>query len=96
MAITEEARHRMYQRLEELMGADDAATLMDHLPHGGWGDVARQRDLLELERRLELRIENSEQRFRAELHSTLRAHLLAIITANTALAGLAIAVAQLH
>jgi type II secretory pathway predicted ATPase ExeA len=93
----------MYQRLEELMGADDAATLMDHLPHGGWGDVARQRDLLELEQRvdarferLELRIENTEQRLRAELHTTLRSHLLAITTANTALVGLAIAASQLH
>ena len=36
------------------------------------------------------------QRLRAELHTTLRSHLLAITTANTALVGLVIAASQLH
>jgi hypothetical protein len=49
MAITEEARHRMYQRLEELLGRDEAATLMEHLPPIGWADVATKRDLDRLE-----------------------------------------------
>lgn len=64
MAITEEARHRMYQHLDALMGHDEAATLIDHLPHGGWGDIARERDLIDLERR----IESSANQLRAQLH----------------------------
>src|SRR5207249_1782827 len=45
VASTEAARHRMYQRLEELLGREDAATLMEHLPPVGWGEVATKRDL---------------------------------------------------
>ena len=45
MAITEQSRHRMYKHLEELMGAEDAGVLMEHLPPVGWADVATKRDL---------------------------------------------------
>ena len=45
MAITEHSRHRMYQRLEEVLGHEEAAVLMEHLPPVGWADVATKRDL---------------------------------------------------
>lgn len=45
MAITEESRHRLYQRLEALLGSEEAATLMEHLPPVGWADVTTKRDL---------------------------------------------------
>ena len=45
MAVSEESRHRLYGRLEELLGREEAATLMEHLPPVGWADVATKRDL---------------------------------------------------
>jgi hypothetical protein len=45
MAITEESRHELYQRLEEVLDAEHAATLMEHLPPVGWADVATKRDV---------------------------------------------------
>ena len=45
MAISERARHQMYSRLEQVLGADEATTLMEHLPPVGWADVATKRDL---------------------------------------------------
>jgi hypothetical protein len=48
MAVTEESRHRMYQRLEEVMGHEEATTLMDHLPPLGWPDLATKRDIGDL------------------------------------------------
>ena len=45
MAITEKSRHELYRRLEEILGPDEATTLMEHLPPVGWADVATKRDL---------------------------------------------------
>lgn len=45
MAITEQSRYQLDKRLEEMLGADDANTLMEHLPHVGWSDVAANTDI---------------------------------------------------
>jgi hypothetical protein len=45
MAVDERARHRLYLRLEEVLGSEEATVLMAHLPPTGWGDVATQRDI---------------------------------------------------
>ena len=45
MSITEERRHRLYSKLETLIGEEDASTMMELVPPVGWGDVATKRDL---------------------------------------------------
>lgn len=45
MAISEQARHQLHQKLEQFIGPKEAATLMEHLPPRGWGDVATKADL---------------------------------------------------
>src|SRR5438477_10572114 len=45
MTISEESRHRLYLRLEEVLGPDEATVLMEHLPPVGWADVATKRDI---------------------------------------------------
>lgn len=61
MAITEETRHHLHQRLEAVLGPEEAASLMEHLPPRGWGDVATKVDLDHLQtvtkRDLDLAIE---------------------------------------
>ena len=52
MAITDAERHRLHTKLDEVLGEDDAAVLISHLPPSGWSDVARTRDLDQLEARL--------------------------------------------
>jgi len=52
MAISEETRHQLYRRLEEVLGPGEATTLMEHLPPVGWADVATRRDLDALEARV--------------------------------------------
>ena len=45
MTITEETRYHLHQRLEAVLGTEEATTLMAHLPPVGWADVATKRDL---------------------------------------------------
>ena len=45
MAISEASRHEMHVKLEEVLGAEVANTVMEHLPPVGWADVATKRDL---------------------------------------------------
>ena len=65
MVLDERSRHQLYLRLEEVLGAEAATTLMEHLPPVGWADVALKRDLDALEHRLDLRFEVVDQRFEA-------------------------------
>lgn len=45
MSITEEQRHRLFTALTTVIGNEEAAILMEHLPPVGWADVATKRDL---------------------------------------------------
>lgn len=53
MPLTEASRKKLYDRLEETLGKDEANTLMEHLPPTGWADVARRSDLDALARRFD-------------------------------------------
>jgi hypothetical protein len=86
MAIDERARHQLYLRLEEHLGAEAATTLMGYLSPTGWADVATKRDLDQLGDRL-----------RAEFHKTLSTHTITIVFATMASSAAAVfAVTQLR
>jgi hypothetical protein len=48
MTASEHERHELAAKLEELLGPDQAATLMEHLPPMRWDALARQDDLVAL------------------------------------------------
>jgi hypothetical protein len=52
MAIDERSRHQLFQKLESVLGTEEAAILMEHLPPAGWAEVATKRDLDALADRL--------------------------------------------
>ena len=45
MALTHAQRTSMFNTLAEVMGQDDAETMMQHLPPSGWDNVATKEDL---------------------------------------------------
>ena len=59
MTISETARLDMLSGLRTHVGEAVANTLMEHLPPGGWYDVARTGDI----DRIEVRLNRLEQRF---------------------------------
>jgi predicted nuclease with TOPRIM domain len=66
MAISETARLDMLSGLRTHVGEEVANTLMEHLPPGGWYDVARTGDFDRIETRidrLEIRFDKLEARF---------------------------------
>jgi hypothetical protein len=97
--VDERARHELFQQLERTLGEEAAATLMEHLPPTGWGDVATRRDIDVL--RADLRGEMSALRadFRGELISAMavqtRTMLFSMLGTILTLGGLILAVARL-
>jgi len=63
LPVDERSRHQLFRRLDEVLGPDQAATLIDHLPPVGWADVATKRDLDALELRLDQRFALIDERF---------------------------------
>lgn len=100
MAVSEESRHRLYQRLEQVPGPGEATTLMEHLPPIGWADVATKRDLDLLERRfdgMEHRfdgLDRSMERFGSrldDLRSEFRTTMLAVLSMIVVMTGAVVA-----
>lgn len=110
MAIDESSRHQLHVRLEEVLGSDEAAVLMEHLPPIGWADVATKHDLEQVEARLvarfdgrfdaaEARLDTTKHEIlanvRADLNGQMRTIMLAMSTTIVAVGGLAFAAAGL-
>jgi hypothetical protein len=88
MVLDERSRHALHTRLEEILGPDEAATLMEHLPPVGWADVATKRDLDHLEGKIQADL-------RGELIAFQRNIIAWITGLNAVLVGLAFAAAKL-
>lgn len=92
MAINERSRHGLYLKLEQVLGPDEATTLMEHLPPVGWADVATKHDL---EREIQAATHALTATFREELLALQRHMVFAMTSSMVSVAALAFAAAQL-
>ena len=67
MTISEAQRFEMHLALQRVLGDEVAGTLMDHLPPSGWSDLVRMRDVIELEKHLDGKIDNVETRLNSRI-----------------------------
>lgn len=88
MALEEQARNRLYNRLQEVLGSDEASELMALLPPVGWADVATKQDLKQMEDRIDAKLSRLETKM-------FRSILIANSTSLLTMAGLAFAAARL-
>ncbi|MEO7804783.1 MAG: hypothetical protein ABIS18_10855 [Actinomycetota bacterium] len=106
MAIDERSRHGLYLKLEQVLGSDEATTLMEHLPPVGWADVATKQDMEHLRLNLEhLRLNLGKDiqgaihaqtaAFRGELVALQRHMIFAMTGLMVSMAALAFGAAQL-
>jgi hypothetical protein len=72
MSVNERARHQLFLKLEEVLGSEEAGTLMAHLPPVGFADLATKSDLAQLEERLSVRMESLEHRLNAQMDKLAR------------------------
>ena len=85
----------MYLKLEEVLGAEEAETLMEHLPPVGWADVATKRDLDHLRVELALELRGDMKDLALSFERELRSLTLKILAGVTAIAGIALTIARL-
>lgn len=60
MSVSQSQRHQLFQWLEEAMGPERAAVMMDLLPPVGWSDLATKTDVAMV--RIEVKGEMAELR----------------------------------
>jgi hypothetical protein len=94
MEITEEGRHKMYLRFDEVLGREVATMLMEHLPPVGWADVATKGDLDHLKTAMDLRFDALRHELRGEIHQATTKLVFAFIGANAAIGGLVLAASR--
>ena len=96
MSTNDKARLELHRRLESVLGAEEASTLMSHLSPVTWDQVATKDDLRALEANLRAEISVSASGLRAEI-ANLRTEMADLRTeVRTGLAGVRTEMADLR
>lgn len=80
MVIDERSRHALFTRLQEVIGEEEAAVLMEHLPPVGWADVATKHDLDHLQTATKKDLDHLRESVRADLHEGLYRQTRTVVT----------------
>lgn len=106
MSVSEFQRHEVFKWLEEKMGPERAAIMMDLLPPVGWGDMVTTRDLHAEVGGLRSEMQAGFAELRAEMHAGFAemhaAHsallvklFFGMVASNATLVGLVLAATRL-
>jgi len=95
MDLYERSRHLLHQRLREVLGPEEAGTLMAHLPPGAYTELATKTDLRQLKEELELKMDAMRhelrgeiQQVRADMYKNTRTLTLSLVTVMAIMNGI--------
>jgi hypothetical protein len=88
MALDERSRNLLHQRLQEVLGTEEAAILMEHLPPGGFAQLATKDDLRAVQEQLGLKMDALSHELLGEIHKTARTLTLSLTTIMAVLNGI--------
>lgn len=104
MAIDEGSRHALHTKLEQVLGPEEALTLMELTPPLGWGDMATKRDIDAFRGDFnDFRVETKEERervwtelthMRDQIDSHFRTTIFSMLTFMAGLVSLVFVVAR--
>jgi hypothetical protein len=83
MAVDERARHQLFQRLEQVLGPDEATTLMETLPPVGYADLVTKEYL-------DLRLDALEQRLAQRIGQETRTIVFALVAVVVSISSVAL------
>jgi hypothetical protein len=88
MTVDDRTRLNLHRKLDQVLGPDEADTLMAHLPPVTWSDVATKDDLRAVESVITASV-------RTEISTAMERQIRWIVTFNTGLVALALAASRL-
>ena len=92
MTVSEQQRLHLFKTLEQRLGDDDAATMMELLPPVGWADVATKHDLDGLADRLRAEWKADLLELEVRLQRSILTTVLTGMGIQTAILGLLIGI----
>ena len=95
MAVDERARHQLHRKLDQILGPEEATTLMELLPPVGWADVATKQDLAHVVQTLTLEMQSLRHELRGDMERMFRRVIMWTSSMVVAGMGLAVAVGRL-
>lgn len=95
MSVTEFQRHEVFKWLEEKMGPERAAIMMDLLPPVGWGDIVTTRDLGTAINGLDARFERLGAEIESAKSDLVLKLFFGMVASNATLVGLVLAAVRL-
>jgi hypothetical protein len=98
MDVYERSRHQLHQRLREVLGPEEAGTLMAHLPAGGIERLATKDDIQKLELKMDAmrhELRGEIQEVRAEMHQMGRSLMVSFVTVMAIMNGILFAALRL-